>query len=163
MYTREMYEQQKKALDAATGVISALTQGERANECSIYETEYAEIASYFAVRNLHTGVDTIGATARRVFRMFTKIMTAPRITGFEANEYGVLLKQCQDKIKSLRVFKRKPKIKCFEPRVHRQPCYCARMEAAMAAVAIANSQSSDAIKTELTQKVQAALELENEL
>lgn len=161
MYSLETYKADKLANDAAKAELSKLVAGEGTGKTVLYQGEYARIATYFGQKD-NNEVTHYGNAVRRVARMYMVISTADRINGFDCNIYSTLLNEIDKKIKSMRVFKRKNKIKCFAPNVHRQPCYCARLEAVQAANSIASSGVEASMKEELIAKVNGALILEKE-
>jgi len=152
-YSQEQYKQDKIAVDAAMQDLSALTIGQKVGRTAIYQGEYARIAQYF---------EPIKETVRDTARMFMHISTADRISGFDCLTYQARLEQIVKKIKSMRVFRRKRKISCFEPKLHLQPCYCARLRAIEAATLIAVAPIELDLKEELSAKINAALILEKE-
>ncbi len=160
-YSMEMYKEDKLAVDAAKAELSKLVAGEGTGKTVLYQGEFARIATYFGQKD-NNDVTHYGNAVRRVARMFHVISTDSRINGFDCNIYSNLLAEVEKKIKSMRVFKRKNKIKCFAPNIHRQPCYCARLEAVQAASSIANSGVEPSMKEELIAKVNGALILERE-
>jgi hypothetical protein len=161
-YSIEQYKADKAAVDAAKAELSCLVVGEGTGRCSLYSGEYARISTYFGRKDNVDGITHYGDTVRRVARMFVVITSAHRIGGFDCNVYDALLKEVEKKIKSMRVFKRKPKIKCFQPKLHTQPCYCARLRAVEAAAAIAVAPIEPDLKEELQAKVNGALILDKE-
>jgi len=160
-YSQEAYKADKAALDAAKAELSCLVAGEGTGRCGVWAGEYARIASYFGTKD-NAGITHYGDTVRRVARCFMVISSANRIGGFDCRVYEALLEQIEKKIKSMRVFKRRPKIKCFEPKLHKQPCYCARLQAVEAATLIANAPIENDLKEELQAKVSGALILDRE-
>jgi hypothetical protein len=162
MYSLETYKADKAALDAARQELSCLVANEGTGRCSIWQGEYARIATYFGRKDNISGITSYGDSVRRIARMFMAISTASRITGFDCKIYESMIDQIEKKIKSMRIFKRRPKIKCFEPRSHKQPCFCARLQAVEAAASIANSSVSNDLKEELQAKVNGALILDKE-
>lgn len=153
-YSIEQYQSDKIAVDAAKADLSALVIGEKIGRTALYQGEYGRIAQYF-----NKGA---GDSMRRIARMFLTISTANRISGFDCNIYSAMLDEVTKKIKSMRVFKRRPKIKCLEPRLHLQPCYCARLIAIEAAALGALSPIEPDLKEELNAKIQGALVLDKE-
>jgi len=161
-YSMEDYKADKAALDAAKQELSCLVAGEGKGRCSLYQGEYARIAQYFAIKNQVDETIHYGDAVKRVARMFMAISTAKRIGGFDCNIYEAILAEVEKKIKSMRVFKRRAKIKCFAPREHRQPCFCARVQAIEAAQSIASSGAPLDMQEELQAKVSGALILDKE-
>jgi hypothetical protein len=151
MYTMDQYKQDKIALDAARQDISSLVAGEGAGRTKRYQGEYGRMVSYW---------EPVKATMRDYARMFMAISERPAITGFDVLIYSQMLDVMEKKIKSMRTFKRRGKIKCFAPKEHKQPCYCARLEAVQAAISIAQANVDDNLKEELVAKVSGALALE---
>jgi hypothetical protein len=160
-YSLETYKADKLALDAAKVELNCLVLGEGTGRCSLYQGEYARIASYFSTASQLSQANYSEAT-RNVARMFKAISTANRITGFDCTEYSARLAEVGKKLKSMRVFRRKNKIKCFAPKIHAQPCYCARLEAVHAAEVIANAPVPVEVQEELQARVSGALILERE-
>lgn len=161
-YSLETYKEDKSAVDAAKADLSALVVGEKIGRTALYQGEYARISTYFGRKDAVDGITHYGDAVRRVARMFMVITTAQRIGGFDCNIYSNLLAEVEKKIKSMRVFKRKAKIKCMFPREHNQPCYCARLRAVEAQAAIAVASLDPDLKEELSAKVQGALILDKE-
>lgn len=161
-YSMEQYKADKAAVDAARAELSCLVVGEGTGRCSLWSGEYARISTYFGRKDAVDGITHYGDAVRRVARMFHVISTADRIGGFDCNLYDNLLKEVDKKIKSMRVFKRKAKIKCMFPKEHHQPCYCARLRAIEAAAAIALAPIEPDLKEELSAKVAGALVLDRE-
>lgn len=116
MYTTEMYDEDKAALDAATNSLSALVVGEKIEECAKFGNEYSRIAQYFD-----------GLMTRRVLRTFLTISQSPRITGMECGEFTRTLSEVDKMLKSKRKFFRKPVKKCFSPATHGRGCACANL------------------------------------
>jgi hypothetical protein len=162
MYSIETYKADKAALDCAKSQLSKLVAGEGDGLPSLYHGEYSRISAYFGRKDAISGITSYGDAVRRVARMFMVISTARSITGFDCNVYAAILEQVEKKIKSMRTFKRRAKIMCFAPRDHKQPCFCARLQAVEAAASIANSPVSNDLKEELQAKVSGALILDKE-
>jgi hypothetical protein len=166
MYSIEQYKADKAALDAAKAELSCLVAGEGTGRCSVWAGEYARISQYFGNSKGYNEptLDTIhyGAEVRKIARIFNTISTVRRISGFDCKIYESILNEVEKKIKSMRVFKRRAKIKCFAPRDHKQPCYCARLQAVEAAASIANAPIVPDLKEELIAKVNGALILDKE-
>lgn len=161
-YSMEQYKADKSAIDAAKQELSCLVAGEGTGRCSVWQGEYARIATYFGRQDPISHITNYGDAVRRVARMFVAISTANRIGGFDCRIYEAILAEVEKKVKSMRVFKRKQKIKCFAPKQHKQPCYCARLQAVEAVQGIVNSQVSEDLKEELQAKVSGALILDKE-
>jgi len=115
-YTQEQYKQDKIAVDAAIQDLSALTIGQKVGRTAIYQGEYARIAQYF---------EPVHEQVRDTARMFMHISTADRISGFDCLTYQARLEQIVKKIKSMRVFRRRLKIRCLFPKLHEKGCVCA--------------------------------------
>jgi len=162
-YSINEYKEDKAAIDAAKVELNCLVLGQGTKRCDVWGEQYDRIACYFGYKKQANDITHYGDEVRRVARMFRAIRTADRISGFDCNIYASLLEQIEKKIKSMRVFKRKQKIKCFVPQLHRQPCYCARLEAIQAASSIANAPIEADMKEELQAKVSGALILDKEL
>lgn len=162
MYSLETYKADKAAIDAAKVELNRLVIGEPSGACAIWQGEYARIASYFGHKDAILNITHYGDTVRRVARMFMAISTANRISGFDCNIYQAVLTEVEKKIKSMRIFKRRAKIKCFQPKLHRQPCYCARLQAVEAVQSIAQADIQPDLKEELQAKVNGALILDKE-
>ena len=161
-YSMETYKQDKIAVDCAKQQLSKLVAGEGDGLPSLYHGEYARISTYFGRKDEIFGITSYGDAVRRVARCFMVVSTARSINGFDCNIYDSILQQVEKKIKSMRVFKRKPKIKCMFPKEHHQPCYCARLRAIEAATAIALAPIEPDLKEELSAKVAGALVLDRE-
>ena len=124
-YTQETYKADKLALDAAKNELNCLVLGEGIGRTEQYQGEYGRIAQYFGDKNPVDGITHYGATVRRVARMFVVISTAKRISGFNCNVYSALLNEIEKKIKGMRVFRRRAKIRCLVPELHGKGCVCA--------------------------------------
>ena len=124
-YSMETYKADKNAIDAAKSDLSALVIGEKIGRTALYSGEYARISQYFDKE--------AGDTMRRIARMFYTISTANHISGFDCNVYATLLEEIEKKIKSLRVFRRKKKIRCLLPKLHSKDCVCADWQRLMEA------------------------------
>src|SRR6267142_2431510 len=161
-YSMETYKQDKIAVDCAKQQLSKLVAGEGDGLPSLYHGEYARISTYFGRKDEIFGITSYGDAVRRVARCFMVVSTARSINGLDCNIYDSILQQVEKKIKSMRVFRHKAKIKCFAPKQHRQPCYCARLEVVQAAASIANSQAPNDMKEELQAKLSGALILDKE-
>lgn len=153
-YTMEQSNADKAAMAGARAELSRLVAGEGMGACSVFADDYLRIATYFFENSTPT------PTSRRVYRMFNAIMKNEKISGFECRTYEVLLGEIEAKIKTLRKFFRKAKIKCFEPRSHRQPCYCARLSVVDTVRAVVASSMTEADKVELAARAAGALALE---
>jgi len=153
-YTRELYDLDKAALDAAQTELNRLVAGEGDGRLALFEQDFHRISGYFKIED-GRGIEK-QISCGLILRMFTRMMNSKSITGFQCQEYKVLLDWCIKKCKSMRVFKRRAKIKCFSPRVHQQPCFCARLAAVEAVAGI----QDDAVKAEAAAKVEGILALE---
>lgn len=153
-YSPEMFKQDKLAVACAQNEISRLVAGEGTGNCSLYLEEYTRIAKYFVEQP---------ETTKTLARMFYYIATAKEITGFDALVYDARLKEVLKKLKSMVHFRKRNKIKCWFPKEHVQPCYCARLDAANAAAAIAAAPIDAASKEEASAKVTGALILDNHI
>jgi hypothetical protein len=158
-YSKETFEQDKQAVEAAQHELNRLACGEGTRECQRYWDVYERIADYFTQRNA-AGKLTSLTTQGTILRMFKRICTQTKVDGTYIPSYAAKLEEIRKKIKSMQSFRVRPKIKCFQPRNHRQPCFCARLEAVHATVAIANSPAENGTKELLTARVQGAMTLE---
>lgn len=166
-YTIETFKQDSLAINAAKAELNCLVLGEGTQRCAVWDAEYARIAQYFGDPKVfidtEQGLLRYGPAVKRMARMFHVICTADKISGFDCNIYSATLDEISKKLKSMCVFRRRAKIKCFAPTEHRQPCYCARAAAVKSAAEIANSPVSPDMQAELQAKVSGALVLDHQL
>jgi hypothetical protein len=156
MYSVEQYNRDKFVVDEAQIELNRAVIGEGDGRLAQYAADYARICGYFA-----HGVDDSSLPSKTPYisslaRMFYRLSSTEKLDGTYVQPYMVKFQEIYRKLKSKRVFRRKPKIKCFAPREHKQPCYCAGAEA-VAAIA----QTLPEQKEQIAAQVNSQLILDN--
>lgn len=134
-YGQEEYARDKLVVDAAQTQLNALAAGEQDGRLGDYIGDYLRIRNYFE-KEPHM--------MKPVGRMFHTLVTAVKINGFQVKDYDGMLQLVHKKLKGMRKFFRKPKIKCFAPTIHPQPCFCARLAAFKALEAAGGDEDAQA-------------------
>jgi hypothetical protein len=117
-YTKEQYEIDMAALNAALRSLSVYVLGGGNERLESYQQDLIGICSYWPDNHLMW---------EPVCKMMIDLVENDKISGLNALRYEGLLAQCVKMVKSKRVFRRKKKVSCFKPKIHRQPCFCANM------------------------------------
>src|SRR5271157_1103180 len=146
-YTKAQFDNDKYLVSLAEQALSARVAGQSGIALEQYASMYLEIAKKF---------EPDIAMVKEIGFMFADLMMDKPLGGFKCMEYEKLLKVVRKRLGSLMFFRRKKQITCFEPRVHLQPCYCARLEA-IQAVEVA----PEAVKEEVAARVSGLLVLES--
>lgn len=116
-YTQEQFEIDKAACNAAINSLSAYRIGEARGRLDNYAVDLMNLTTYWEPHELMW---------EPVVKMMIDLVENDSITGLNCLRYAALLAQVLKKCQSKRVFRRRKAATCLFPKLHAQPCSCAK-------------------------------------
>lgn len=133
MYTRQQYEHELEAVDAADSCISAaVAQVDYAGRLDAFVGDYVEIASYFWDRCPVTRKKLIkpGRDVEKMADMFITLVEGQWVSGLQSKHLSAAMERVRRKLKGKLFMTRmlaqdnEASGRCDDIQNHKQPCMC---------------------------------------